>query len=731
MRVSSKALGSAERFSLFLALALVVCVAVFSYRSWDAFGRRSDQLTITQEVVASTNALLSDLKDAETGQRGYLLTGRDRYLEPYRRAITNIPETLTRLNLATLTRPDQAQRLEILKPLVQAKLDELRETLDLRRTGGPQAALDMVLTDRGKTTMDQIRMVCAEIQTVANRRLSQQSEASRSSANQIGFISTLGSLALFVLLVLSTITIQRGTHRRQRLFETLEASEEQIRQTRDWLQTTLQSIGDAVIATDEKGRITFLNGVAQNLTGWSQPEAAGRPLEDIFVVTNEDTGAAVENPVTKALRESRVVGLANHTRLTSKDGVQRPIDDSAAPIRDSAGKVLGVVLVFRDITERKRAAMQLRESETRFRQLADSMPQMVWTARPDGHVDYFNERWYEFTGFDRGKAGDESWVPVLHPQDVEGCQETWYRSVESGEPYEIEYRFWDRRNQRWCWHLGRALAARDSQNRIVRWFGTCTDIDSQKKVQEELNRANGDLMQFAFAASHDLQEPLRMISNYAQLLIRKYDTSSNDEVTTCIGYITEGTRRMRDLLADLLSYTEAGIRQDRPNESVDLNVVLEKVKKDLKVAIEDSTAQVLAPRLPVVHGPEAHYLQLFQNLIGNAIKYRGEAPPCVTISVDRSDSEWRFAVADNGIGIDPQYHKQIFGVFKRLHGKQIPGTGIGLAICQRVVERNGGRIWVESRAGHGATFRFTLPDEKGAVKPQAAAESESSSENAS
>ena len=221
-----------------------------------------------------------------------------------------------------------------------------------------------------------------------------------------------------------------------------------------------------------------------------------------------------------------------------------------------------------------------------------------------------------------------------------------------------------------------------------------------------------------------------MISNYAQLLIRKYDTSPNQEVATCVGYITEGTRRMRDLLADLLSYTEAGVRQDRPDESVDLNVVLEKVQKDLKIAIEDTATQIIAPQLPVVHGPEAHYLQLFQNLIANAIKYRGPEPPRVTISVERSNNEWLLAVADNGIGIDPQYHKQIFGVFKRLHGKQIPGTGIGLAICQRVVERNGGRIWVESRPGDGATFYFTLPDEKGAAKPRAAAAPERSSENA-
>lgn len=237
--------------------------------------------------------------------------------------------------------------------------------------------------------------------------------------------------------------------------------------------------------------------------------------------------------------------------------------------------------------------------------------------------------------------------------------------------------------------------------------------DEALRLNEELQRANDDLKQFAFAASHDLQEPLRMITSYSQLLIKGFHGQLDGEAALCVGFIKDGTKHMRDLLADLLSYTETGAEKGEPNESIDLNNVLEKVNQNLKWAIDESGAVVTSGHLPTVHSHEARFLQLFQNLIGNAIKYHGKSPPLVHISAEQRNDEWLFAVADNGIGIELEHHQTIFGVFKRLHGKAIPGTGIGLAICQRVVERYGGLIWVESQVGLGTTFYFTLPRSQG------------------
>lgn len=226
-----------------------------------------------------------------------------------------------------------------------------------------------------------------------------------------------------------------------------------------------------------------------------------------------------------------------------------------------------------------------------------------------------------------------------------------------------------------------------------------------------LSRSNQDLERFAFVASHDLQEPLRGIAAYAELLEKKYAKEHDEEFATFVGNVIQGAKRMKTLLGDLLAYAEIGAISDDSREIVDLNLVLEKVRHNLEMSIEESVASVVSTELPVLPAAhEFHFVQLFQNLIGNAIKYRRELKPLIQVSVQDVAGKLEFAVADNGLGVAPEYHQKIFQPFQRLHDNESPGTGIGLAICQRVVERYGGRIWVESVIGHGSTFRFTLPN---------------------
>jgi light-regulated signal transduction histidine kinase (bacteriophytochrome) len=229
-------------------------------------------------------------------------------------------------------------------------------------------------------------------------------------------------------------------------------------------------------------------------------------------------------------------------------------------------------------------------------------------------------------------------------------------------------------------------------------------------ANDALTRANADLKQFAMAASHDLQEPLRTVCAYSQLLIEASREGRQREAERAVQFITDGTDRMGQLLKDLLSYTELNaVEEEEVGNLVDLNRVADKAIENLGTAIERSAANVTRDSLPAVRGWEGHFIQLFQNLIDNALKYRNDQPPRVHLSAQLDGNDWRITISDNGMGIEEKFHKQIFGVFKRLHGKNIPGTGIGLAICQRVVERAGGRIWVESEANQGAFFHFTLP----------------------
>jgi len=397
-------------------------------------------------------------------------------------------------------------------------------------------------------------------------------------------------------------------------------------------------------------------------------------------------------------------------RVRRRDGEWRLFSIRAVPVMDSAGHILEWVGTHTDITEERSLMNALRESEARFRQLADAMPQIVWTASPDGLPDYYNERWWQFTGFDRSNVPADS-GSILHPADRDRALSVWREATANGHPWRIENRFWDRREERWRWFLSQAVPYRDESGEVVKWFGTSTDIDDQKRVEAGLESANKDLEQFAYSASHDLQEPLRTIGIYSELLETRYRERLDGPGLEYLGFLKSGSRRMQMLVRDLLSYTHA-LRADETAvvENMDANEVLRTVLSNLAMAIDESGAEVVSQPLPVLTIQRVHLQQLLQNLIGNAIKYRGREAPRVEVAAERRSGQWYLSVRDNGIGIDPKYREQIFGLFKRLHSEsQYSGTGIGLAVCQRIVERYGGTIGVESEPGKGSTFYFTLP----------------------
>ena len=490
---------------------------------------------------------------------------------------------------------------------------------------------------------------------------------------------------------------------RKRAEEALVDSEERLR-------TLVASSPLAIIVVDPDTTVRLWNAAAEKLFGWTEAEVLGQRAP--FIPEGRLPECA----------SSRITALqgdifAVETQRNRRDGSLVDVSLTAAPLRDSAGEITQILVLIEDITERKQAEAAARESSERVRFMAESMPQKIFTAKPDGAVDYFNQQWTEFTGLALDIIKDWGWTQFVHPDDLEEYTPLWRHSIATGELFQCMHRF-RRADGVYRWHLTRAHAMRDADGKISMWIGSSTDIHEEKEKEEELRRANENLNQFAFAASHDLQEPLRMITAFSQLLTMRYGGPLDEEAAKCVGYITEGTKRMSELLTDLLSYTRAGADSEESAGMIEFNEVFDEATRNLQTAITDSCAVVTRGPLPVVHGHGTHFLQILQNLIGNALKYHAARSPRVHVSAEKRNGEWRFAVADNGIGIAPEYQKQIFGVFKRLHGKAIPGTGIGLAICQRLVERYGGRIWVESQPDQGATFYFTLP--RGTSRPKAA-----------
>jgi PAS domain S-box-containing protein len=361
----------------------------------------------------------------------------------------------------------------------------------------------------------------------------------------------------------------------------------------------------------------------------------------------------------------------------------------------------------RALREREEALHDAEKARERFRFMAESMPQKIFTATPTGEVNYFNRQWLEFTGLSFEEIRDWGWIQFVHPDDAEGNLRAWRQSLAAGDPFHLQHRF-RRSDGEYRWHLSRAEAMRDPAGNISMWIGSSTEIHEQKEREEELRRANDDLQQFAYSASHDLQEPIRNVAVFSELIATRYRDRLDEEGLQFLGFLVEGGRRLATLISDLLAYTKAGVLEGDVTK-LDSTAVLQHTLSDLSQAVRESDAVVTFDPLPEVDMGETHLQQVFQNLISNALKYRKGAPR-IHISAADFGVAWRFSVQDNGIGIDPQYKEKIFGVFKRLHRDQkYSGTGIGLAICQRVVERYGGQIWVESTPGEGSTFLFTIP----------------------
>ncbi len=393
--------------------------------------------------------------------------------------------------------------------------------------------------------------------------------------------------------------------------------------------------------------------------------------------------------------------------------VEKISADELGSLADRFNEMLSVIQSRDDhlrtaLRDRESALEEAEKARERFRFMAESMPQKIFTANRQGGVDYRNRQWTDFSGLSFEQLEDLGWTQLLHPDDLEESLLQWQHAIATGEPFHVQHRF-RRADGAYRWHLSRALAMGDMSGNISMWIGSSTDIHEQKEKEDELRRANDDLQQFAYSASHDLQEPIRNVAVYSEIISRRYRNVLDSDGQKFLGFLTEGGRRLATLIDDLLAYTRAGALEG-PLGTISAGSVLQQTLSSLAEAIRESNAIVTSDPLPEVYVGEAHLQQVFQNLIGNALKYRTEDSPRIHIHASNQGTAWRFAVQDNGIGIDPQYKENIFGVFKRLHRDQkYGGTGIGLAICQRVVERYGGRIWVDSTPGKGATFYFTLP----------------------
>ncbi|MES3034690.1 MAG: PAS domain-containing protein [Gemmatimonadota bacterium] len=372
-----------QRLLGFVLLCAVLLSSVWiTNRNTHRLAEANRSVEHTMDVLGSLERTLSALKDVESGQRGFTITGNPEFLEPYDAGMPRVQAELAALKRLTSDNPVQQRRVDSLRVLAERTLDVMAHTVDLRRQD-PAVAMAFVATAQGKRSMDAVRAQATRIGDEERRLMDVRTASATAVIRQTDRVAALASIAALVMLALLYLTVLR--HARE-----LRAAAMSLAVEKDRLQTTLASIGDAVIATDERGHVTYLNAVAETLTGWTNADAAGVPLTQVFDIVNQDTRLPVENPALRALREGVIVGLANHTILIARDGQERPIDDSAAPIRGAKGAIIGSVLVFRDISERYAAERRAEEHRLQMTQTLESITDGFMRIDAEWHLTHVN-----------------------------------------------------------------------------------------------------------------------------------------------------------------------------------------------------------------------------------------------------------------------------------------------------------------------------------------------------
>ncbi len=424
-------------------------------------------------------------------------------------------------------------------------------------------------------------------------------------------------------------------------------------------------------------------------------------LNEALDVYHDEDQPIVERAVEAALRSGESFDIESRFQTTS--GEVRWLRIIGEPdIED--GEVVSLRGAVQDITEQKEREEELQRVRNRMEFALNATDAIVW----DWNVDEDQTSFYPSAESLYGTTVEDwdDFIEIVHPDDREQVEERIKESLETDEPKSDEIRIDRNGERRWIEAPGRPIQDEDGSTRLV---GVARDITERKIFERKLQESNERLEQFAYAASHDLQEPLRMVSSYLQLLEDRYGDELDDDGREFIEFAVDGADRMREMIDALLEYSRVETEGD-PFEPVILDTVLEEVLADLQLQIEECDAEITVEELPTVEGDDTQLRQVFQNLLKNAIEYSGDAPPRIHVSAERSGEEWIVSVSDEGIGIDPDDQDRIFEIFQSLHTRdEHAGMGIGLALCKRIVERHDGDIWVDSEPDAGTTFWFSLP----------------------
>ncbi len=715
-----------------LLVIVVVMTAFWAFQQTTAAAaaRKHSYVTIIQ-----TNALLSELKDAETAARGYLLTDDETFLQPYLAVRNSIGSHFNVLRQFFLS-SDVRQHVDKLAPLVEAEMADIAKMIELHRQHDIVGAVARVSAARGM--MDTMHSGMREILRMENDELALHEAVLQSNMNRLFIIIISASLlALLLTLAFGYLVYLESRHRQKdllhldtkQLLEIQERTNRELRQANMTLQVseektavTLKSIGDAVIVTDAAGQVTLLNSLAEKLTGWTQAKACNHPVGEVFHIISEETRLPALAPVQAVLEKGTKKGLANRTLLIARDGSECAIADSCAPIRDDSGKVLGAVLVFRDVTEDYAVQQELRDNAALIKNILNSVVDSVITIHASGGmiatVNAATERMFGYSAADIIGKNFSVLVPELGGDQRDGSLE-YYNPSEEARAAGLEREVTGQRKD------GRKFPLEIAMSEMwlggKRYFtGILRDVGARKRIEAERNtalelaeKANRAKTDFLSSMSHELRTPLNAVLGFAQLMEASAPPPSPlqkrniDQILKAGWYLLELINEILDL-----ALIESG-RVTLSREPVALVELMLECRAMIEPQAQKRGIQLTFPRFEYplfINADRTRVKQVLINLLFNAVKYnRPQGAVIVECTPTRSGSI-RIGVRDTGAGLTPPQLAQLFQPFNRL-GKEAgaeEGTGIGLVVTKRLVELMGGTISVESSVGVGSVFWVEL-----------------------
>lgn len=740
-------------WGLVVVLSLLLGNASVSYWTTRQLAYYNSRVVHTREVLETLDSVHAAIAEAEAGQRGYLITGEPIYQDTYQAAAAETRTEAERLIELTVDNPAQQKRAGTLQALVADRLERLQHNIELKRESGPEAAFAVVGTDQGQELMDQVRREVGEMHDTENALLAFRNEQSKRSlrvkvaTNVLGTL--LGGAAVYLAYYLfrRRLAERRSEERNARTLARLSSAVSELRQRAltdvgiDALeQNAVELIANVLNVPLVKllellpdGREFLLRagvGWHDGLVGHATLSAgldsqagytlhASRPVVVGDLTTHEPVIVDDLKTETRFSGPALLIdhGVVSGVSIIIYDQPDRPFGVLGAHstwrrsfTRQEIGFLQAVANVLANAIQRRRAEDALRNSEQRLRALADSMPEIVWTSLPDGRCDYVNQPWFDYTGMTMQETFGFGWVSAMKEDDVDRSTENWMHSIETGEPFENEFRFRSRTGK-YRWFLGRAQPLRDAEGRIVKWFGNCMDIEDHKRMEQSLKDADRRKDEFLAMLAHELRNPLAPIRNGLEVLAR--EPGEHQEIVHLMQEQMEHVIRLVDDLLDVSRIVRGRIELRK--QPVELASIVNRAVSAVESTIADRghDLRVSLPEEDLwVSADPVRLVQIIENLLNNAAKYT-ENGGRIELHARRLDSAVCLRVRDNGIGIDPELLPRIFELFtqsSRSLDRAEGGLGIGLTLVHRLVELHGGSVSAASDGpGQGSEFSVRLP----------------------